>query len=475
MSDATLETDICVIGAGSGGLSVAAATAAFGVPVVLLEKGKMGGDCLNYGCVPSKALIAASKKAHAMRTAAKFGVAKANPRVDFQAVHDHIHGVIGAIEPNDSVERFTGLGVKVIQQAGRFVDANTVAAGSQRIRARRFVIATGSSAFVPPIPGLDEVPYLINETLFDLTERPEHLIVMGGGPIGMEIAQAMVRLGAKVTVVEMAKPLAKDDPELTRIVLESLKADGVDIRGETKAVKAAKHPRGVELSVEGPDGPDSIVGSHLLVAAGRAPNVQGLGLDKAGIEHSNRGIQVNKGLRTTNKRVYAIGDVAGGLQFTHVANYHAGLVVRNALFKLPVKNVTGHIPWVTYTDPELAHVGETEASAAEKKIDFRVLRWPYAENDRAQAERLTDGLIKVITDKRGRIIGASIVGAQAGEIIQMWGLAIAQKMKISAMTGFVSPYPTFTEVGKRAAINYYKPSLSSPMVQKVIGFMRKLG
>ena len=475
MSDATLETDICVIGAGSGGLSVAAATAAFGVPVVLLEKGKMGGDCLNYGCVPSKALIAAAKKAHSMRNGAKFGIAKANPRVDFQAVHDHIHGVIGAIEPNDSVERFTGLGVRVIQQAGRFVDAETVAAGTQRIKARRFVIATGSAPFVPPVPGLDTVPFLTNETLFDLTERPEHLIIMGGGPIGMEIAQAMVRLGAKVTVVEMAQPLGKDDPELTRIVLQSLEADGVDIRGQTRAVKAAEHARGIELTVAGTDGEETIVGSHLLVAAGRAPNVRGLGLDKAGIEHSDRGITVNRGMRTTNKRVYAIGDVAGGLQFTHVANYHAGLVVRNALFKIPVGNVTSHIPWVTYTDPELAHVGETEASAAEKKIDFRVLRWPYAENDRAQAERLTDGLIKVITTKRGRIIGASIVGAQAGEIIQMWGLAIAQKLKISAMTGFVSPYPTFTEVGKRAAINYYKPSLSSPMVQNVIGFMRKLG
>jgi pyruvate/2-oxoglutarate dehydrogenase complex dihydrolipoamide dehydrogenase (E3) component len=475
MSDASIETDICVIGAGSGGLSVAAAAAAFGVPVVLLEKGKMGGDCLNYGCVPSKALIASAKKAHGMRTAAKFGIAKANPRVDFQAVHDHIHGVIGAIAPNDSVERFTGLGVKVIQHPGRFVDRNTVTAGAQRIRARRFVIATGSTALVPPIPGLKEVPHLTNETLFDLTERPEHLIILGGGPIGMEIAQAMVRLGARVTVLEMAEPLGKDDPELTAVVLKSLSADGVDIRGLTKAVQVAKHPRGVEVSVEGPDGADSVVGSHLLVAAGRAPNVQGLGLDKAGIEFSNRGIKVNKGLKTTNSRVYAIGDVAGGLQFTHMANYHAGLVVRNALFKMPVKVSTGHIPWVTYTDPELAHVGETEASAAEKKIDFRVLRWPYAENDRAQAERLTDGLIKVITDKRGRIIGASIVGAQAGEIIQMWALAISQKLKIGAMTGYVSPYPTFTEIGKRAAVNFYKPSLSNPMLQRVIGFMRKLG
>ncbi len=472
----TIETDICVIGAGSGGLSVAAAAAAFGVPVVLLEKGKMGGDCLNYGCVPSKALIAAGKRAKAMRTADKFGISNARPRVDYKAVHDHVHGVIGAIAPNDSVERFTGLGVRVIEEAGHFVDADTVQAGSTRIKARRFVIATGSSPMVPPIPGLDAVPYLTNETFFDLVERPEKLLIIGGGPIGMELAQASRRLGAEVTVLEAFSPLGKDDPELTEVVLKQLADEGIDIRGGVKVVGAKKAAKGsVELALETPDGTDTIKGSHLLVAAGRAANVDGLGLDAAGIDHDRRGIKVDKGLRTSNRKVYAIGDVIGGLQFTHVANYHAGLVIRNALFRMPVKVETGHIPWVTYTDPELAHVGLTEAAAREAGHDIRVLRWPYAENDRAQAERETDGLIKVVTDAKGRILGATIVGAQAGEIIQMWGLAILNKMKVAKMTGFVSPYPTLTEIGKRAAINYYKPSLTNIWLRRAIGFLRKFG
>lgn len=471
----TIETDICVIGAGSGGLSVAAAAAAFGVPVVLVEKAKMGGDCLNYGCVPSKALIAAGKRAHAMRTASKFGLANARPRVDYAAVHDHIHGVIGAIAPNDSVERFTGLGVRVIKGAGRFTGKDTLVAGSTTIKARRFVIATGSSPMVPPIPGLDRVRFLTNESFFDLKERPEHLMIIGGGPIGMELAQASRRLGAEVTVLEAFQPLGKDDPELAQIVIDKVAEEGVDIRGGVKVVGVRRIRAGIELTLETAEGKETLVGSHLLVAAGRKANLDGLGLDEAGIAHDKRSIQVNKGLKTSNKQVYAIGDVIGGLQFTHVANYHAGLVIRNALFRLPVKVETAHIPWATYTDPELAHVGMTEASAKEAGKDIRVLRWPYAENDRAQAERDTGGLIKVITDAKGRILGATIVGAHAGEIIQMWGFAIQNGMKIGKMTAFVSPYPTLTEIGKRAAVNFYKPSLSNPWLRRAIAFLRRFG
>ncbi|MCB1479186.1 MAG: FAD-dependent oxidoreductase [Tepidamorphaceae bacterium] len=471
----TIKTDICVIGGGSGGLSVAAAAAAFGVPVVLVEKGKMGGDCLNYGCVPSKALIAAGKRAHAMRTAAKFGSTNARPRVNYEAVHDHVHGVIAAIAPNDSVERFTGMGVRVIKAAARFINRNTVEAGNVTIRARRFVIATGSSPMVPPIPGLDKVRFLTNETFFDLKERPEHLMIIGGGPIGMELAQASRRLGSEVTVLEAFQPLGKDDPELARIVLDRVAEEGVEVRGGAKVAGVRRVKAGIELTIETEAGEEKIVGSHLLVAAGRKANVEGLGLDEAGIKHDKRGIKVSKGLKTSNRRVYAIGDVTGGLQFTHVANYHAGLVIRNALFRLPVKVETAHIPWATYTDPELAHVGMSEVDAREKKKHIHVLRWPYAENDRAQAERETSGFIKVVTDAKGRILGATIAGAHAGELIQMWGFAILNKMKIGAMTSFVSPYPTLTEIGKRAAINYYKPSLSNPWLQRAIRFVRWLG
>lgn len=472
----TLTPDICVIGAGSGGLSVAAAAAAFGVSVVLLEKGKMGGDCLNYGCVPSKAMIAAGKIAETFRQSEKFGIKPQEPEVDFQKVHDHVHGVIAAIAPNDSVERFTGLGVKVISEAGYFQDKKTVVAGKYEIKARRFVVSTGSSAFVPPIPGIEAVPYFTNETLFEATERPEHLVVIGGGPIGMEMAQAHRRLGSKVTVIEMFTAFGKDDPELTSIALDEIRREGVDIREKTKTVRFLPGAEnGIEVIVEKDGKEETIAGSHILLATGRAPNVSGLDLEKAGIEYSRKGIVVDAKMRTTNKRVYAIGDVAGGLQFTHVAGYHAGLVIRSILFRMGAKEKTNIIPWVTFTDPEVSHVGLGEEAAREQHKDIKILRWPYVENDRAQAERKTTGLIKVITNKKGKILGATIVGQNAGEMINIWALAVTQGMKVGAMTGYIPPYPTMTEIGKRASTEYYKPSLQNPWLRRVIGFLRIFG
>ncbi|AXS39228.1 FAD-dependent oxidoreductase [Breoghania sp. L-A4] len=481
-SGTLLTPDICVIGAGSGGLSVAAAAVAFGVDVVLVEKGKMGGDCLNYGCVPSKALVAAAKHAHGIREAAAFGVNAGDPQVDFARVHAHVHEVIASIAPHDSVERFEGLGVRVLQDEARFVDARTVSAGGHTIRARRFVIATGASPMVPPIPGLDDVSYLTNETIFDLTECPGHLVIIGGGPIGMELAQAFRRLGARVTVLEAMKALGKDDPDLAGIVLERLRAEGIDIREGAKVARVEQRGAGVAVHVESDDAPAeaAIEGSHLLVATGRRPNLAGLDLDAAGIIHDRRGIIVDRGLRTSNRRVYAIGDVAageeaGGLQFTHVAGYHAGLVIRSILFRMPVHENRGIIPWVTFTDPELASAGLSEAEARARHSDIRVLSSAYAENDRARAERRTEGSIKVITDSRGRILGAAIAGANAGEIINMWALAVSQKMKIKAFTGFISPYPTMAEIGKRAAIGFYTPSLANPWLRRLIRFLRVFG
>ncbi len=472
----TLHTpDLCVIGAGSGGLSVAAAAAQLGVSVVLIEKGKMGGDCLNYGCVPSKAMIAAAKQAHVLGQGEKFGIANRKPQVDFEAVHDHIKGVIAAIAPNDSVERFTGLGVTVIEAAGEFADKETVIAGDNEIKARRFIIATGSSAGVPPVPGLNKVPYLTNETVFDLKKQPTSLIVLGGGPIGMELAQAHRRLGAKVTVLEMFEPLGKDDPELTRFVLDQVEEDGVVIHAGAKVVSVEKSRGGVAATIETAQGRQSVTGSHILVAAGRIPNVGDLNLEAAGVKYSRKGIEVTSGLRTSNPRIYAIGDVAGGFQFTHVANYHAGIVIRNALFRLPAKVDTSKIPWVTFTDPELAHIGLTEAQARERRGKISVLRWPYAENDRAQAERKTGGLIKVICSKRGRILGASIVGPNAGELIHPWSLAVSSGLKIKAMTDMIAPYPTYGEVNKRAAYGFYASSLTNPWIGRVIRFLAKFG
>lgn len=471
----TLDVDICVIGAGSGGLSVAAAAAAFGERVVLIEKGKMGGDCLNYGCVPSKAMIAAAHRAHDMRTAAPFGIATAEPQVDWAAVNDHVQGVIAAIAPNDSVERFEGLGVKVIQAAGKFIDRETVAAGEYRIKARRFVIATGSSPMVPPIPGLAETPYFTNETVFENREPIGHLIVVGGGPIGIELAQAHLRLGAKVTVLDGLKALGKDDPEMTAVVLDQLRQEGLVIREGAKVARVDGKAGAIRVTVGEGDAAEVIEGTHLLVATGRRPNTSELGLEAAGIKFERSGITVSPGLVTSNKNVFAIGDVTGGLQFTHVANYHAGIVIRRVLFRLPAKVDTSVVPWVTYTDPELAHVGLTEAQAREQKKDVSVLRWPYHENDRAQAERATTGHVKVVVAKNGTILGASIVGARAGELIQMWSLAISQKMKIKAMTGFISPYPTLSEVNKRAAYKFYASAPGKPLVRKIVGFLKKLG
>jgi pyruvate/2-oxoglutarate dehydrogenase complex dihydrolipoamide dehydrogenase (E3) component len=471
----TISADFCIIGAGSGGLSLAAAAAAFGQKVVLIEKHKMGGDCLNYGCVPSKALIAAGKRAQAMRTAGKFGVAPIEPRIDPRAVHDHVQGVIAAIAPNDSVERFTGLGVRVIQAAGRFVDKSTVEAGEYRITARRFVIATGSSPVVPPIPGLADVPYFTNESIFDNASKLGHLIIIGGGPIGLELAQAHRRLGSEVTVLEGMKALGKDDPELAAVVLAQLRAEGVEIREGSLVKSIAGGVGRVSVTTEKDGQAEIVEGTHILVATGRRPNTSDLGLEAAGIAFDKKGITVDAGLRTSNGRVYAIGDVTGGLQFTHVANDHAGIVIKRALFKLPAKATGRIVPWVTYTDPELAHVGLNEADARAKHGKINVLRWPYHENDRAQAERETEGHVKVIVGPKGHILGASIVGAHAGELIQMWSLALSQGLKIRAMTEWISPYPTLSEVNKRVAYRYYAMAAGNPLVRKTIAWLGKLG
>jgi pyruvate/2-oxoglutarate dehydrogenase complex dihydrolipoamide dehydrogenase (E3) component len=471
-----LTPDICVIGAGSGGLTVAAAAAAFGVPVVLIEKAKMGGDCLNTGCVPSKSLIAAGKHARAIAQAKAFGVSARAVDVDFAGVHKHIAEVIGAIAPNDSTERFTGLGVRVIKGAARFQDAQTVTVGDAiEIKARRFVIATGSSPFLPPIPGLEATPHLTNETVFDLTVRPEHLIVIGAGPLGLELAQAFRRLGSAVTVLDAGPPLSREDPECAQVVLDALAREGVDLRSNVAAVRVGAVGASVQVVVRGEQGEETINGSHLLVAAGRRANAAGLGLEQAGIGYDGAGILVDKGLKTANRRVYAIGDVAGGAQFTHLANYHAGLVIRNALFRLRVRVNADLVPRVTFTDPELAHVGLTEAGARRRRLGLRVLRWPYHENDRAQAERDTRGHIKVITDARGRILGATIVGAAAGELITTFTLAISRRLGVRALAGIIVPYPTLAEVGKRAAMTYFLPGLTNSHVRRIIAWLRRLG
>lgn len=466
-----IKTDVLVIGAGSGGLSVAAGASQMGASVTLLEGHKMGGDCLNFGCVPSKALIASAKAAYGQAHTQAFGVADVVPTVDYAAAKDHVADVVATIEPMDSQERFEGFGVTVIREFGTFISATEVQAGETIISARRIVIATGSSPFVPSIPGLETVPYETNETLFDLRVQPEHLLIIGGGPIGLEMAQAHVRLGSKVTVIEGATALAKDDPELAEVVLATLRDEGVEIAETAMAAKISGTAGAISVEVK--DG-RVFRGTHLLMAVGRKANTDKLNCDVAGIETTRTGLKVDAGLRTTNRKVYAIGDVAGGLQFTHVAGYHAGVIIRSMLFGLPSKAKVSHIPWVTFTDPELAQVGMTEAQARQEHADsLDVVRFDYAHNDRAIAERKTKGFIKVMIVK-GRPVGASIVGYQAGELINLWALALANNMKMSQIAGMVAPYPTIGEVNKRVAGAYFTPRLfDNPTVKRVVGFVQR--
>jgi pyruvate/2-oxoglutarate dehydrogenase complex dihydrolipoamide dehydrogenase (E3) component len=471
-----LKPDLCVIGAGSAGLSVAAGASQMGAQTVLIEAGEMGGDCLNYGCVPSKALLAAAKAAAFPAHAKRMGVDLGTAKIEFRAVHDHVHDVIRSIAPMDSQERFEGMGVTVIRDRARFTGPREVSAGGRTIRARRFVIATGSSPMVPPIPGLADVDHLTNETVFELTECPASLIVMGGGPIGCELGLAFSRLGAEVTIVEMASILPKDDPELVDLLRRRLESEGIRLAEGRKVTKVESDNGGVAVTVADKDGAEETVSAaRLLVAAGRKPNVEGLGLEEAGIAHGRGGIEVDSRLRSSDRKVFAIGDVAGGPQFTHVAGYHAGVVIKNALFRLPARAKHDAVPWVTYTEPELAHVGLTEAQAREAKGEIRILRWPFSENDRAACERETDGLVKVVTDKRGRILGCSILGAHAGELILPWVLAVSAKEKVGRMAQVIAPYPTLGEASKRAAGSYYTPGLFSERTRKIVRFLSRFG
>jgi pyruvate/2-oxoglutarate dehydrogenase complex dihydrolipoamide dehydrogenase (E3) component len=465
-----IETDICVIGAGSGGLSVAAGAVQMGARVVLIEAGEMGGDCLNAGCVPSKALIAAAKAAEAQRHGFR-GVAPVTPKVDFGAVKDHVAAVIAQIAPVDSQERFEGLGCMVIRAFARFTGPREVEAGDHVIRARRFVIATGSRPFVPPIQGVDSIPYLTNETIFQLRDRPSHLIVIGGGPIGVEMAQAHRRLGSEVTVLEGASVLGREDPELAAVVIARLRAEGVKLIEGQPVVRLTGEAGKVGVTLG--DGTE-VKGSHVLVAVGRKVALDGMNLEAAGIAHTPKGITVNGSLRSTNRRVYAVGDAAGGLQFTHVAGWHAGIVVRQVVLGLPAKADPRAIPRATYTDPELAQVGLTEAEArAAHGAALTVVRAEYAHNDRAQAEGKAEGLIKVMVVK-GRPVGASIVGAQAGELIAFWALALTARLKMSAIAGMVAPYPTLGEVSKRATSAYFSPKLfNNPTLKAFVRLVQR--
>lgn len=462
-----LTPDFCVIGGGSGGLSFAAGAKQMGASVVLVEAAKMGGDCLNTGCVPSKALLAAAKMSKVFKTAKHFGWS-VESTVDFKKVYQHVQQVIKEIAPHDSVDRFEKLGVKVVLSKGRFIDKRTIETKKYLIQAKRFVLATGSHPFVPPIPGLDAIKYYTNENIFNLKELPKKLVVIGGGPIGIELAQAFSHLGSQVVVLEAMKALPKDDQSLTKLLLEELKQDGIEILERVKILEVDKKGN-VHCKIKGVE--RKIPSTHLLVATGRRANVDHLGLDKAKIEYTDMGIKVNKQLRTSNKRVYAIGDCIGGYQFTHAANYHAGIAIRNGIFGLRASVETRAIPWVTYTSPELAQVGFLKTDLDAKNIPYRVLEMGFEELDRAVAEKNTLGRVKVLVSPKGYVLGASILGNQAGELIYPWVMAIQNNLKVSSIAGSIAAYPTMQDITKRVAGSYYKERLFSTKMRKMVRFL----
>jgi pyruvate/2-oxoglutarate dehydrogenase complex dihydrolipoamide dehydrogenase (E3) component len=466
--------DLAVIGAGAAGLSVTAVAAQLGLRVALIERGKMGGDCLNTGCVPSKALLAAAHAVTDARDATRFGVRFAAPEIDWTAVRDHVKGVIAAIAPIDSQERFQSLGATVMRADARFSAPDTLIIGGEKIAARKIVIAAGSRAVVPPIPGLAEIPFLTHETLFDLPEKPSHLLILGGGPIGLEMAQAFSGLGCQVSVVEAATIAGREDTDLVDVLRTALTQDGVKLFERAAVARVAPGPT---LILE--DGTE-IAGSHLLVAVGRTPNLESLDLPAGNVAATRAGIATDAGLRSlTNKRVFAAGDIAdpkgvGPRWFTHVGGYHAGIVIRRALFHMPAKIDYAALPRVTYTAPELAQVGLTESEARAAGVEFRALTWPLTENDRAQCERRTAGIAKLIVTSRGKILGAGICAPHAGEMIGAWTLAIARKIPLSAMAGMILPYPTLAEAGKRAAGTFFTPKLFSNPSKRLVALLKWL-
>jgi pyruvate/2-oxoglutarate dehydrogenase complex dihydrolipoamide dehydrogenase (E3) component len=454
--------DIVVIGGGAGGLVVAAGGASLGAKVALVEKHRMGGDCLWYGCVPSKTLIKSARIAHEMRHADRWALPPHAPAVELASVMERVAGVIRGIEPNDSPERFRSLGVDVVLGDGRFVAHDAFEVNGRRLTAKTFVIATGSRPAMLPIPGLVEAGALTNETVFDLRENVPHLVVIGTGPIGCELAQAFRRLGSEVPAVDVApRILPREDADMAEVVQRQMGAEGVRFHVEASIAKVEGRRGDVRVTVTPKGGGERVVaGTHVLVAAGRRINIEGLGLDAAGVDVENGRIVSDEHLRTTNPRIFVVGDVAGGYQFTHVAEHHAGIVLRQAIFRLFWTKPSKVVPWCTYTDPELARVGLSEDDAKKQGLAHETYRFAFDEIDRARAEGETEGFAKLVTDPRGRILGAAIVGPHAGELIAEAALAVSKGMKAGDLSSSIHTYPTLASINRRVADQRLKEGLT---------------
>lgn len=473
-----LTPDLCVIGAGLGGLTATAEARALGGSVVLIERDRMGGDYLNTGAIPSRALAAAAAHAHAVRSGVPFGIAADEPRIHARKVHDAVEQVIAGLAPHQAVARIEALGATVIKADARFLDHRTVAAGDVSVRARRFIIATGARSVVPSIPGLESVPYFTSETIFDNSRKLTHLVVIGGSATGLEIAQAYGRLGTAVTVVDPSVPLANSDPELVAVVLERMGAEGVSIRQGTEVVQIQPRSQGIGIIIRTGDRDEMLDASHILIANGKAPNLDGLDLDKAGIRRSSEDslrLELSPTLRTSNRRVYAVGGVTGADQRARLAVHHARAVVRSALLGLPVRADASRVPTVVFTDPEIAEVGMTEPEARKTLGEgYAVLRTSFADNDRAKATQQGYGLIKLIVDRRGRILGAGTVGDRAGELIALLSLAISKRMSVADLGSFPVPHTTLSESIGRLAEAQLRDRPVGPVMERLVSLVRLL-
>ncbi len=456
------EYDLCVIGGGAAGLVVAAGAATLGAKVALVEKNALGGDCLHYGCVPSKTLIHSAKVAHSMRDAKRFGIPAQTPVIDLPTVMQRVQSVIKQIEPNDSPERLAALGVKVFFGSGQFLAPDVFAIDDRALSAKNFVLATGTRPAIPPLPGLEQTPYLTNETLFSVQEPIPHLLVLGGGPIGCEMAQALARLGSRVTLFDLApRLLPREDEDISAVVAERFRQEEIGLHLGIKVIETEYRDGEIRVLLDHPQqGQYWLSGSHLLIAAGRHPNLERLGLDEAGVKTYNGRLIIDARLRTSNQHIYACGDVAGPYLFTHMAEHQAGVVLRNALFHWPSKSQIRNIPWCTYTDPELARVGLSESEALEQGIPHRVYSFPFADIDRAVTEGETEGMAKIITTPRGKLLGACIVGSHAGELISEYVLAVSKGMKAADLSNTIHIYPTLAQINRRVADQRLKEMLT---------------
>ncbi|TAN52304.1 MAG: FAD-binding protein [Methylococcaceae bacterium] len=468
------EYDLCVIGGGAAGLVTAAGAAALGAKVALVEKHRLGGDCLWHGCVPSKALLHSAGVAHTLRTAERAGLDNFEPMVDLAGVMERVRSVIRTIEPNDSPERFRSLGVEVLFGAGCFTTPDRFAVEGRTITANRYVLATGSRAAQPLIPGLEQVSYLTNATLFDLREPVPHLIVVGGGPIGVEMAQAFRRLGSAVDLIETGPGiLPREDQDMAALVQQRLAAEGMRFHFRQRIHSIENGAGALQLRLKCCGEAETLLeGSHLLIAAGRNPNLDGLGLDAAGVVLENGRLKLDARLRTTNKRIYACGDVAGPYLFTHMAEYQAGIVLRNALFHWPARCSPTAVPWCTFTDPELARVGLSESEAVRHGIPHLVYGFDFAHIDRAVADDATHGRAKLVVSPRGKLLGAALCGSQAGELIHEYVLALTKGMTVSDLAGVIHIYPTLAQINRRVAELHLRTKLTPGVkrwIQRLFG------